>query len=138
MLVITEISEAVEALRCGNLYGKLKCPEVITSQLLNCFEYEIADVFIRLFDLCGYLKIESEGRIHPKSILPRNITEQLFDITKGICLMSKNLALFKDDIFRIISDLKWFCERNNIDIEKHIDAKMEYNKTRPKKHNKEF
>jgi NTP pyrophosphatase (non-canonical NTP hydrolase) len=47
----------------------------------DTFEDEIADVFIRLFDLCGYM---------------------------------------------------------DIDIEKHIQAKMQYNKTRPYKHDKKY
>jgi len=90
MLVITEISEAVEALR-KNKHADYN-EDAVVETYTNCstwfeehykdtFEDEIADVFIRLFDLCGYM---------------------------------------------------------NIDIEKHIKAKMEYNKTRPKKHNKEF
>ncbi len=76
MLIVSELSEALEAHRNNNLYRYSKYPEV-----MNCFEYEIADVFIRLADLCGYL---------------------------------------------------------NIDIEKHIEAKMAYNKTRPVKHGKRY
>jgi len=101
MLVITEISEAVEALRENRItdfsdysisglklehfteisYGEIEKIKAFESCIKDTFEDEIADVFIRLFDLCGYLKI---------------------------------------------------------DIEKHIKAKMQYNKTRPKKHGKEF
>lgn len=76
MLIVSELGEALEAHRNNNLYRYSKPLEII-----NCFEYEIADVFIRLADLCGYL---------------------------------------------------------NIDIEKHIEAKMAYNKTRQRKHGKEY
>jgi len=93
MLIITEISEAVEALRENKfsnwklfkdleyIYGKDTNFTFFKAHIKDTFEDEIADTFIRLFDLCGYM---------------------------------------------------------NIDIEKHIKAKMEYNKTRPKNHNKEF
>lgn len=149
MLVITEIGEAVESLRCGKFteprhvknfikkYDQFIDEDAKIDYFDKCikdtFEDEIADVFIRLFDLCGYLGIESNGKTYTKFILPENISEQLFNITKGICLLPTNLSLFKSDNLHIISDLKHFCEHNNIDIEKHIAAKMEYNKSRPRR-----
>ncbi len=105
MLIVSELGEALEAHRC-NYYGDWDTyendyeislddytkpvPEKIKLKLQNKyfemyvkdnFEDEIADTFIRLFDLCGYLEI---------------------------------------------------------DIEKHIRAKMAYNRTRPHKHDKEY
>ena len=94
MLIVSEIGEACEALR-NNKFTNTK---PLLSNPLNDFEHpqwlfnfegfvkdtfedEIADAFIRLADLCGYMKI---------------------------------------------------------DIEKHIIAKMEYNKTRSRKHGKLF
>jgi NTP pyrophosphatase (non-canonical NTP hydrolase) len=81
MLIVSELGEALEAHRKNNTYDNIEYPEDITKKLLNCFEIEIADVFIRLSDMCGYL---------------------------------------------------------NIDIEKFINIKMDYNKTRPYKHGKEY
>ena len=87
MLIVTELGEACEALRKNKKTVNdaaiihpldLKYFEIFVK---DTFEDEIADCFIRLADLCGYL---------------------------------------------------------DIDIEKHIIAKMEYNKTREKKHGKEF
>ena len=90
MLVVTELSEAVEAHREGIFCdigmidvirmgdNKIYCFEEV---IKDTFEIEIADAFIRLLDLCGYL---------------------------------------------------------NIDIEKHIEAKIEYNKTRGYKHGKRY
>ena len=93
MLVVSELGEALEAHR-KNRFTKVKWlegyekdlktsdfPLVFERSIKDTFEDEIADVFIRLFDLCGYL---------------------------------------------------------GIDIEKYIKAKMAYNKTRPKKHGKEY
>lgn len=94
MLIVSELGEACEALR----KNKITNTKPLLSNPLNDFEHpqwlfnfegfvkdtfedEIADCFIRLADLCGYM---------------------------------------------------------GIDIESHIKAKMEYNKTRPKKHGKSF
>ena len=95
MLVVSEVGEACEALRndkwahlipfCNSINSPLsesKNNSMIFENLIkDTFEDEIADCFIRLADLCGYM---------------------------------------------------------NIDIEKHIEAKMKYNESRPKKHGKEF
>jgi NTP pyrophosphatase (non-canonical NTP hydrolase) len=51
MLIVSELGEALEALRHNNI------PH---------FEEEIADTFIRLFDLCGGKNIDIENRIKEK------------------------------------------------------------------------
>jgi len=51
MLIVTEVAEACQADRKGD-YPK--------------FKEEIADVFIRLFDLCGSLEIDIEKEIKSK------------------------------------------------------------------------
>jgi NTP pyrophosphatase (non-canonical NTP hydrolase) len=90
MLIVSELSEALEAHRKGIFaksdmydwcYEEEYFPEWFKSEVKDTFEDEIADTFIRLFDLCEYL---------------------------------------------------------NIDIEKHIEAKIEYNKTRGHKHGKGY
>lgn len=92
MLIVSELGEAQEALRNNfraaihtferdiNTIGHFSVP-VFKECIKDSFEDEIADTFIRLADLCGYL---------------------------------------------------------NIDIEKHIKYKMQYNATKPRKHGKEF
>ena len=52
MLIVTELSEAMEAYR---------------KQDYTNFREEMADTFIRLFDLCGGLGIDIEGEIDKKS-----------------------------------------------------------------------
>jgi NTP pyrophosphatase (non-canonical NTP hydrolase) len=90
MLIVSELGEACEALR-KNKHADLEnfkrfekdnyIENGFISSIKDTFEDEIADTFIRLFDLCGYL---------------------------------------------------------NIDIEKYIELKMQYNKSREHKHGKEF
>lgn len=57
MLIVTELSEAMEAYRCQNKEN---------------FKEEIADAFIRLFDLCGGLGIDIEKEIEKKSRRNKN------------------------------------------------------------------
>jgi NTP pyrophosphatase (non-canonical NTP hydrolase) len=52
MLIVTELAEAMEAHRVQNTEN---------------FKEEIADAFIRLFDLCGGLKIDIEQEIIKKA-----------------------------------------------------------------------
>jgi len=84
----------------------------------DTFEDKIADVFIRLFDLCGYqdrkLMILSSEEWITKS---NNIDMLLLDIAKYVCNGHINEAL---------NGLIQFCDRFNIPIEKHIEAKMFY------------
>jgi len=57
MLIVTEVVEACEADRKNNKEE---------------FKEEIADVFIRLFDLCGYLNIDIEKEINGKMIINKS------------------------------------------------------------------
>lgn len=84
MLVVSELSEALEALRKGR-YAEPFVSDVLADDLNNwddslkdawkngfekevksSFEDEIADVAIRLFDMCGGLKIDLEKHIEMK------------------------------------------------------------------------
>lgn len=51
MLIVSELGEAMEAHRGNNREN---------------FEEEIADTFIRLFDLCGWLEIDIEKAVRDK------------------------------------------------------------------------
>lgn len=53
MLIVTEVAEAMEAHRIKDKEG---------------FNEEIADTFIRLFDLCGGLKIDITKEIEKKMV----------------------------------------------------------------------
>jgi NTP pyrophosphatase (non-canonical NTP hydrolase) len=56
MLIVTELSEAMESYRTKNRKG---------------FNEEIADTFIRLFDLCGGLKLDITKEIEKKMLKNR-------------------------------------------------------------------
>lgn len=90
MLIVSELGEALEAHRKNKFANLDDMKMAITEsgwlqlfkhRIKDTFEDELADVCIRLFDLCGYL---------------------------------------------------------NIDLEKHIELKMQYNETREYKHGKNY
>jgi len=158
MLIVSELGEALEAHR----KNEIECDiddiiENITSfnPILfragikqmeiykNYFPFEIADVFIRLFDLCGYLRIEPEieSEYSELSIFD-NIGEHLLKITEFICFCfykGGNGEIDREESISIsFSSLLDLCNRLDIPIERHITAKMAYNRTRPYKHRKEY
>lgn len=155
MLIVTELSEAVEAYRENSIFYTTspKAKDFIYNMndsfergkfqfwIKDTFEDKIADVFIRLFDLCGYLKIEPgfSGIIVDKI---ENVPEHLFFINQYICgLYKRHIGLIenvRDNIKDILILLGTMCHQLKIDIDKHIELKMAYNKTRPKKHRKEY
>lgn len=76
LLTISELTEAMEAMRKGkwaiNHINHTVNPFVVNETrdfealIKDTFEDEIADTFIRLFDLCGYLKIDIVRHIQLK------------------------------------------------------------------------
>jgi NTP pyrophosphatase (non-canonical NTP hydrolase) len=67
MLVVTELSEALEAHRKDNFaYYNPKGLLTFEEAVKDTFEDEIADSFIRLLDLCNALNIDIEKHIQLK------------------------------------------------------------------------
>ena len=61
-LIHSEISEALEAYRCGDMGIRISN----SSGKPEGFDVEIADAIIRIADLCGYLSIDIERAIELK------------------------------------------------------------------------
>lgn len=71
MLIVSEVSEALEADRKGRHVNISELTETektvgFKEKIKDTFEDEIADTFIRLFDLVGYLNIDIESHINAK------------------------------------------------------------------------
>ena len=169
MLIVSELGEALEAHRNNRFSERIKeCPGYIplldewstpnfkmlpaTSRyfeqtIKNTFEDELADVFIRLFDLCGYLGIELKTYDNLEMQCFENIGQELLWWTATLSNLPGFIEYYKeiDDIEKEIQEIsltvkriETFCQKHNIPIEKHIQAKMAYNRTRPRKHGKEY
>jgi NTP pyrophosphatase (non-canonical NTP hydrolase) len=112
---------------------------VIYKNLAGTLEEEIANVFLRLFDLCGYLKVEVNHNeiLIDQCGVTNNVGHDLYRIT--LKLPDLNIEDWDEHPFDwFYTFLILFCEHYDIPIEKHILAKMAYNKTRPHKHGKEY
>lgn len=146
MLIISELGEALEAHRKNRFAdfdnfdklieqgsNKTSCFEMC---IKDTFEDEISDVFIRLFDLCGYLGIEPILQEDGFSYFA-NVGELLFSITKEITNYTYTTSgnIWAGYVFTYLLSL---CDGLHINIEKHIEAKMKYNLTRKYKHGKEY
>ena len=72
MLIVSELGEALEALRKGKRAKKNEfefSPQMVKhfeTFIKDTFEDELADTVIRIFDLCAYLGINIEEHIHWK------------------------------------------------------------------------
>jgi NTP pyrophosphatase (non-canonical NTP hydrolase) len=69
MLIVSELGEALEALRHDTRCKKLPArysKRVFLKTVKDTFEDEIADTIIRIFDLCGYMGINLDGHVYQK------------------------------------------------------------------------
>ena len=154
MLIVSEMGEAVEAHRCLR-FSKLDVFEehykanrdyfkdFFRMHVKDSFEDEIADVVIRLLDYCASIGEEiSEGKISdlaPKEV-PENIGEALFEMVgtlRWIYLASDPITR-SDEIHGFLSMMLAFCEKNGIDLCRHMELKTNYNKTRERLHGKNY
>lgn len=149
MLVITEISEAVEADRRNlhaNLAGFEKCigltyNDRFKNYVKESIEDEISDVCIRLYDLCGALGIEpleaEEFDFSDEDVAKKGtFCEQCFLLSAIICEVGVNDYEYKTGC--ALALVQKMCEDLGIDLERHIELKMKYNESRPKRHGKKY
>jgi NTP pyrophosphatase (non-canonical NTP hydrolase) len=70
MLIVSELGEALEAHRKWRFanwnWAEVNFKDGFVTGIKDTFEDEIADVFIRLFDMCGYLDVDIEKHIYAK------------------------------------------------------------------------
>jgi len=165
MGIVSEIGEAYEAHRLGKIFGNnekqlkqiysdlhlkestrgLSGKEQYEISLSGTFEDELADVFIRLFNLCGWLGINDVELLTEHLKTFKNWVSTLYIVNQSVSdiAMPYSDELPHNDVVviyirNIISFLLDHCKQNSIDIEKHIQAKMEYNKTREYLHGKQY
>lgn len=166
MLVITELSEAVEADRKGKNADVAKfkewqgnsvhfSDEMKNKRFKEDFEAyikdsvadELADAAIRLLDLAGLRKVNVEIQDDEWESLTNdlktdaknqyNFSEAMFHICESI--IDKNRYDHSEDVILIpIGLIKLVCHIYDIDLEWHIKMKMEYNSLRENKHGKKY
>lgn len=152
MLVITELSEAVEADRKGKrATRKMFDDNIHTSQTnpeqhwIFCFnnfikdsvEDELADACIRLLDLAGLRNIDMNNRFIISYIVneKKSFTENIYSVLKDIVNYRYTFEECLNYSIRQIFELARF---NNMNLLWHIEQKMLYNSFRDKMHGKKY
>lgn len=149
MLVITELSEAVEADRKGRRVRER--PEALDFSLVkDTLEDEMADAYIRLCDLIGGYGLDAEYIQKSKEAAladgisfgwggntAANILLLCQSVQCCYTMAASNTGL-QEKIASLLSDIESFCIHENIDLGTHIELKMNYNKSRSFKHGKSY
>lgn len=160
MLVISELSEAVEADRIGK-WAKLDHDTIDTLQRIAGAPYaqeflrevkdrvedEIADAVIRLLDLLGWMlkdralsekEVETDLGVSAFYIAGEmTLADALWPILQEACCHCDMYA-HRTAILYSIKSLELLCNRLGIDLMAHIDLKLKYNATRPALHGKKY
>lgn len=161
MGIISEINEAYEAHR-KEIFANTDMSEFDLSEwdrsrfipwfkkhVKDSYGDELADVFIRLFNLMAHYKLNPKDKWFLYGINSVDINEdtdsydnrskfKLEIIKKVAKLENDNDGFYIADIGQVLRLLQGFCNYYNIPIEKHIIAKIEYNKTREHLHGKKY
>ena len=148
-LIVTEMSEVVQADRLGNrarlkeFEQKVGCynpnciPHMFKRYIKDTVEDELADVAIRCFDFAGANNIDlSEYPNCGYMIKPdKSLTENIYAIMREFM----NPALHIEEQVRITLNLVFkLAENMGIELHSFIEMKMEYNKFRGYKNGKKY
>lgn len=153
-LIITELAEAVEALRKGKNANVVKFTNLYTEETFSsCFELyvkntvedEFADTFIRLCDYAGAYDVKSsvikkyfEAELEALAgIKITNITSHILTITKTI-IDIKYYPWTAQYIGEAMAKIYYFMQSTGKDLYWHVEWKMKYNSLREHKHGKQF
>ena len=129
-LIISEIAEALEAYRKGRVNPDWNDQDAIK----NAFETEIADAIIRIYDWCGGKGYELEE----ETVRIYNWNEDEGYNFMGLFRWSTSTTDSEVSIEVLFNLLLSYCKFKNIDIEKYVMWKLDYNLNRPYKHGKQF
>lgn len=164
MLVITELSEAVEADRKGQRFEKEKyeyneiteCQGWLTSEekfnnvfnrcIKDTVEDELADAFIRLLDLFGAREVYlNEDAFDLETIEEyavtyqgKSFTESVYHIIKFICSCIAPIGRSAIAPEMTLLDILGFAKHLNIDLMWHVEQKIKYNQSRERMHGKKY
>ena len=159
MLVITELSEAVEADRKGKHFDFLNndfdhyCRMIDKNGFNKAFEEcvkdtvsdELADAAIRLLDLAALRNIDLEMDIKyldnwinatAESCKNKTFTESIYNISS--IPARANVLLFKDYLRSMLFAIFGLSKHLDIALLWHIEQKMKYNELREKMHGKKY
>lgn len=156
MLVITELSEAVEADRKGKradmqLYNTgikkhnwLTETAIFEGTIKDSLEDELADAVIRLLDLAGLRGIDIDVNEVYASLScdcssEETFADSIYHISRTVVMrLDPNDERLEGIINLSIAEIEGLCEHLSIDLWRHVELKLQYNKTREYKHGKMY
>lgn len=142
-LVVTELSEAIEAYRSGEKrpialyreeleksgcdFDKMAFEELVKDSK----EDELADAVIRLYDVIGGFESDLSIVVEEEFMTECKDAE-LFTERIGLAM----LTVLREEPVVAIQVIEYIAKLEGIDLYWHIDQKMRYNTTRPRLHGK--
>lgn len=156
MLIVGEISEAMDAHQCGRfvLENSVECclttesiqilTDVFERHIKNTFEDELADIVIRTLDFCAAFGVDIEKLCYDNetNILSSNIGEYFLVLTGQVYTVFWEIECEEKNchakLGSVITAVEHKAKELGINLEKHIALKMRYNETRPYKHGKRY
>jgi len=151
MLIVTELSEAIEAHRKNkhaDLPGLLEyesaigfSPGLFESKAKDSFEDEIADAYIRVLDTFGRFKMDFRN-CDPGDVTwyvedADNIPERTLYLVK-LTADTLGTADVQFMLSSLLVEIRDFCAYFKVRLDDHVRLKLMYNKTRPHKHGKAY
>jgi NTP pyrophosphatase (non-canonical NTP hydrolase) len=166
MLIVSECGEALEADR-SQKHADLKKFDaevekfhkddwvvIFKDNIKDTFEDELADIVIRIADLCGasseiveYFKdreIFLDAQMHIKGNQKINVGESLMAVVKALSNVPNDvlngtrtfmpMMMIHEAIIRVMI----IASEHDINLPKHIELKLAYNRTRGNKHGKAY
>ena len=159
MLALSEVGEIVEADRKSNHSDLvdfnasfLSFIDSFKKYVKDSVEDEMADVCIRLYDLCGIKGIEPVVFYEDKYVKAmrdtfkelmgdKSLCERCYSLSAILC-RAENGNIREDELPSIIGAALCFvwcmAEDMGIDLLRHIELKMSYNESREKRHGKKY
>lgn len=129
-LIISEVAEALEAYRKGRVNPDWNDQDAVK----NAFETEIADAIIRIYDWCGGKDYELE--YYPSTV---NWSKENEGYNFMFLFKSMSDAVDKEYFFEVVlNHLLSYSVHHNINIEKYVMWKLDYNLNREYLHGKKF
>jgi hypothetical protein len=155
MLVVSELSEALEADRSGTkpdwegfkteMDAGMSFRAAFLEHIKDTVGDELADAYIRLCDYAGGFQVDLSdfagperaavlAMCHPDEV-PANFGEALLPIVQDV--LNINTARKIESALHLsgaLLKLELLCHARGIDLATHIDVKLRYNATRGQKH----
>ena len=152
-LIISELMEAVEADRIRDYAdmdayeeyeGRITFEENFVRHIKNTVEDELADACIRILDMFGSVKwyniVDLNKVIKEFDSEPKDFFNRYSLFTEKIYSLVHHMNISQLPVFMVQTLKRIFILAGSlgIDIERHIELKMQYNQSRPRLHGKKY